>query len=447
MVVSTDKNGMIEYWDNEAPHGHPSGKVSFSMKVSTDLFALLKAKTHALSFTMAAPSGELFAVVGADLVVRVFDFLTGKLLRAYDESTERWVARQESKDDDNDDDPYRLEALDYGRRRAVEQEIAAALRNPEGSAECVAPNAVFDETGKFLIFPTPVGIKIYSIARNKVVRLLGKVENSTRFLGLALYQGSSEGESNNGGSESNGNGGGGGGGPDPTLFCTAYKQQRFYMFTLREPEDPDESNILETGRDVFNEKPREEDSDAAAAQLMSQGGGGCNGGVGASARHARSAVIHTTLGDIFVRLFPNECPKTVENFTVHSREGYYNGVLFHRIVKGFIIQTGDPKGDGTGGESIWGGYFEDEFCRTLKHDRPFTVAMANAGPNTNGSQFYITTVPCPSLDGKHTVFGRVYKGMEVVSAIEDVKTHRKSETPVKEIKIINIDVSSEDPGE
>ncbi len=99
------------------------------------------------------------------------------------------------------------------------------------------------------------------------------------------------------------------------------------------------------------------------------------------------------MGDIHIRLFPQECPKTVENFVRHSKNGYYNNLIFHRVlnifkfqvIKDFMIQTGDPNGDGTGGESIWGGEFEDEFHSTLKHDRPFTVSMANAGPNTNGS--------------------------------------------------------------
>ena len=88
--------------------------------------------------------------------------------------------------------------------------------------------------------------------------------------------------------------------------------------------------------------------------------------------------------------------------SVHSRNGYYNNVIFHRVIKGFMIQTGDPLGDGTGGESIWGGEFEDEIRPNLRVT-PFCVAMANGGPNTNGSQFFITTVACPWLDGKHTV--------------------------------------------
>jgi peptidylprolyl isomerase domain and WD repeat-containing protein 1 len=100
----------------------------------------------------------------------------------------------------------------------------------------------------------------------------------------------------------------------------------------------------------------------------------------------------------------------MENFLGHCQSGYYDNVLFHRVIAGFMIQTGDPLGDGTGGESIWGNEFDDEILSQLRHDRPFTVSMANAGPNTNGSQFFITTVATPWLDGKHTVFGRVVKG-------------------------------------
>lgn len=97
-----------------------------------------------------------------------------------------------------------------------------------------------------------------------------------------------------------------------------------------------------------------------------------------------------------MKLFASECPKTVENFCVHSKNGYYNGHIFHRVIKGFMIQTGDPTGTGTGGTSIWGGDFKDEFVSTLKHDRPYTVSMANAGANTNGSQFFITVLPTVS---------------------------------------------------
>ena len=102
-----------------------------------------------------------------------------------------------------------------------------------------------------------------------------------------------------------------------------------------------------------------------------------------------------------------------------------------------MLQTGDPLGDGTGGVSIWGGEFEDEITRDLRHDRPYTVSMANAGPNTNGSQFFITTVATPWLDGKHTVFGRVTKGSDVVHAIEKSKTD-KQDRPHVDIKMVSI---------
>ena len=128
--------------------------------------------------------------------------------------------------------------------------------------------------------------------------------------------------------------------------------------------------------------------------------------------------MHTTIGDMHLDLFPRECPKTVENFCVHARNGYYNGHIFHRVIRQFMIQTGDPDGIGTGGESIWGGEFEDEFSPKLRHDRPYTVSMANAGPNTNGSQFFLCTAKTQWLDGKHVVFGQVVEGMDVVKKIE-----------------------------
>jgi peptidylprolyl isomerase domain and WD repeat-containing protein 1 len=112
---------------------------------------------------------------------------------------------------------------------------------------------------------------------------------------------------------------------------------------------------------------------------------------------AEKATLHTTSGDITIRLFPTVAPKAVENFVTHAKNGYFNGVIFHRVIKKFMIQTGDPMGDGTGGESIWGKEFEDEISN-LKHEK-YTVSMANAGPNTNGSQFFITTekTVCPIL--------------------------------------------------
>ena len=134
------------------------------------------------------------------------------------------------------------------------------------------------------------------------------------------------------------------------------------------------------------------------------------------------AVIKTNMGTIEIELFADQTPKTVENFVGLSEKGYYNGVIFHRVIKNFMIQGGDPTGTGRGGASFWGGKFEDEIVSDLKHDTPGILSMANAGPNTNGSQFFITLVATPWLDGKHTVFGKVINGMDVVNAIGEVKT-------------------------
>ena len=134
------------------------------------------------------------------------------------------------------------------------------------------------------------------------------------------------------------------------------------------------------------------------------------------------AIIKTNMGTIELELFADKTPKTVENFVGLSEKGYYNGVIFHRVIENFMIQGGDPTGTGRGGESFWGGKFADEIVPSLRHDGPGILSMANAGPNTNGSQFFITLVPTPWLDGKHTVFGKVISGMDVVYAIGKVKT-------------------------
>ena len=124
--------------------------------------------------------------------------------------------------------------------------------------------------------------------------------------------------------------------------------------------------------------------------------------------------IDTSKGTIEAELFAKEVPKTVENFVTLTKKGFYDGIIFHRVIPGFMVQTGDPTGTGRGGP----GYkFEDEFSPSLRHDKAGILSMANSGPNTNGSQFFITDAPTPWLDGKHSVFGRVTKGLEIVSGI------------------------------
>lgn len=119
----------------------------------------------------------------------------------------------------------------------------------------------------------------------------------------------------------------------------------------------------------------------------------------------QSVTLHTDVGDIKIELFCDDCPKTCENFLALCASDYYNGSLFHRNIKGFIVQTGDPTGTGKGGASIWGGKFEDEFKENLKHTDRGMVSMANSGPNTNASQFFISYAAQPQLDLKYTLFG------------------------------------------
>ena len=131
-----------------------------------------------------------------------------------------------------------------------------------------------------------------------------------------------------------------------------------------------------------------------------------------------NAAIETSKGRIVIELYRNEAPKTVENFVKLATQGFYNGLIFHRVIPGFMIQTGDPTGTGRGGP----GYaFEDEFSPTLRHDGPGVVSMANSGPDTNGSQFFITLAATNWLDGKHTIFGRVIEGQAVVEQIAAVE--------------------------
>ncbi len=181
------------------------------------------------------------------------------------------------------------------------------------------------------------------------------------------------------------------------------------------------------------------------------------------------AVIHTSMGDISVRLFSDLVPKTVENFVTHAKDGYYNGIIFHRVINNFMIQGGDPTGTGRGGESIWGTSFKDEFSVDL-HNIRGALSMANAGPNTNGSQFFIVqskdidagllsqmkqlsdSFPenivdayaenggTPWLDFKHSVFGQVFDGMDVVDSIAEVKVDMLDK-PFEDIVIKGIDIS------
>jgi cyclophilin family peptidyl-prolyl cis-trans isomerase len=146
------------------------------------------------------------------------------------------------------------------------------------------------------------------------------------------------------------------------------------------------------------------------------------------------AKFKTSIGDFTIELHAAKTPKTVNNFVFLAREGFYDGVIFHRVIHNFMVQGGDPTGTGRGGP----GYsFEDEFDPDLRHDQPGILSMANAGPNTNGSQFFITHVATPHLDGKHSVFGKVIEGMDVVMQIPE-RDPSNPNAPAVSIETIDI---------
>jgi peptidylprolyl isomerase len=149
----------------------------------------------------------------------------------------------------------------------------------------------------------------------------------------------------------------------------------------------------------------------------------------------KMVILETNQGAIEIRLMPEAAPKACENFATLAQRGYYDGIIFHRVIKNFMIQTGDPTATGRGGSSIWGEPFEDELSPDITFDKPGVVAMANAGANTNGSQFFITTRQTPWLNMRHTIFGEVVLGYDVVQKIENAPTG-PGDRPVEEQKII-----------
>jgi len=146
-------------------------------------------------------------------------------------------------------------------------------------------------------------------------------------------------------------------------------------------------------------------------------------------------VFETNQGNIEIKLYNDIAPKTCENFVGLVKNGYYDGIIFHRVIKDFMIQGGDPTGTGRGGESIWGKPFEDEVSSKVSFDKKGLLAMANAGPNTNGSQFFITTAKTPWLNMKHTIFGEVISGYDVVEKIENTACD-SSDKPLMKQEII-----------
>lgn len=343
-VLSADDNGMIEYWRASGSYDKPDNV--FEFKSATNLFEFKKAKCLPTSLTIS-PDGNQFATFSfPDRKIRIFEFATGKLHRTYDESLKVMEEMQQA-----GTALVKLDNAEFGRRLAVEREL-------DSPALQTKANIIFDESGHFIIFGSYLGIKVLNTYTNKVVKVYGRDENF-RPLNVAIYQGQPQkkgvttvamaASSNPLLQESESR--------DPILVSTGLGKVRFYMFT-------NDEDISKSARDIQNEKPTTLGAKKEEKKKVAETG--------------TAAIIHTTYGDIHIRLFPDAAPKAVENFVTHSKNGYYNNTIFHRVIRKFMIQGGDPLGDGTGGESIWGHHFEDEFSN-LRHDKPYTVSMANAG--------------------------------------------------------------------
>lgn len=304
-VISADENGMIEYWRPEGTHEKPDNV--FQYKSSTNLFEFKKAKSLPSSITIS-PSGSQFATFSfPDRKVRIFDFSTGKLHRTYDESIPTLTEMQQA-----GTALQKLEEVEFGRRLAVERE----LENPALQNKI---NVIFDESGHFILYGSLLGTKVINTVTNRVVKVYGRDE-PFRSLNLALYQGQpqrkgvvtaqmaasanpllQEAEER-----------------DPMLVSTGSGKVRFYIFT-------NDEEISKSTRDIQNEKPK---LLGARQQVEAK-----------AAETGTAAIIHTTYGDIHIRLFPEAAPKAVENFVTHSKKGYYNNTIFHRVIRKFMIQV------------------------------------------------------------------------------------------------------------
>ena len=359
-VLSADASGTLELW-NTTDFASSVSNTSYRSKTETDYYTLLQKKTHAVAL---ACSGTHYCVYGHDHKVRIYQHTNGKIVVRLDERPRLYQETYTQ---------YGMDALEYGKRAATERELLQESSvfnssNSHNSQHTQSLSVSFDPSGKYLLLPTMVGIKVLDWARRKLRRIIGVADASTlRFVTVCLCPGNAvvnrqlqlarTSGSRRAVSESSKDTKPG----DALLVALAYHKRRLYVFSHRDPiheseEQADETTTTAaavTRRDVWNEAPDAEDRWAAlegdTANDPNQLG--------------REAILRTTMGDVHLKLFANQVPRTIENFCGHARNGYYDKVVFHRVIKGFMIQTGDPLGDGTGGESIWGGEFEDEFVR------------------------------------------------------------------------------------
>ena len=423
ICLSTSNLGLIEYWsksantknditnnnyfsldnDNEIVDesinfDFPKHSIKFKFKSQTDLFKLYdKNKKNPIIDLTLSPNNNYFGITDKSRNIYIFHFLTGKIIYTITDNV--FISENDTKESNIEKEIEKYVDIQY------------------------QPNIQFDESEKYLYYPCWEGIKLINLKTKEILKILGKKEK-LRFISICLFQGESlrnksgiitEAKMRN---EDNINADKI---IDPLLIANAYKSNRFYIFSKNEPDNKIKRDMMNENIEELKNKNNLTSKNEKKKDIIDL---------------PEKAVIDTTKGEIFIKLYVNECPKTTKNFITLGKRGYYDGLIFHRVIKNFMIQTGDPKGNGTGGESIYGKPFKDEFNENLKHDE-FMVSMANAGPDTNGSQFFITTVPCHWLDNKHTVFGKVYDGTDVVKVIEDTKVDRHNK-PFEDIKIVTI---------
>ena len=390
-LISTDNFGNIDYIDIKT-YEFPTN-INFKLKMDSDLFKLYdKTKKNSILSLTLSNNNKMFGIFSKNKNYYLYNTLQGKIKKIFNN-------------------------IDLGFN---EKEIEKYLDI------LPSPNIQFDETDNYLFYTNNQGINVIDINNDyKNIYIIGKKED-IKFLNIQLFQGISmknnsgiigKGEENSQGEKI----------IDPILLCIAYKKERFYVFTKNEPNDEEKKK-----RDIQNEIIS---NNKNINKIVNNNNITHNND---DIKNLNNAILETSFGEIHIKLFNELTPKTCENFIKLSQKNYYDNLIFHRVIKNFMIQTGDPLGNGTGGESIFGKYFDDEFNDQLKHEE-FMVSMANCGKNTNGSQFFITTVKCPWLDGKHTIFGKVIKGFDVVKKIENVQVDR-NDRPLKQVKLITIKI-------
>ncbi|ODV77842.1 uncharacterized protein CANTADRAFT_69014 [Suhomyces tanzawaensis NRRL Y-17324] len=366
--LSSDIRGILEYW-SPSTRTLPDG-ISFQYKSETDLFELVKSKSKPSSICFSEDQ-QMFATISyPDNFIRLFNFKTGKLIKKLDESHVSTVKMN----------PSSFDFEKYANSR----------------------NILFDKNDKVLIYPSLQGIKILNLQTNKLLKVIGTIDQDSSFLQFNQLR----------------------------LF-KRLNVEKFSLDMISSNNSIIQSQLIRRPLII---------SSSINSNCLYIFGNKKNSRNSSPKTEYSKVVLHTTLGDIKISLFEKLTPKTVENFVKLCQKKYYNNVIFHRVIENFMIQTGDPLGDGTGGDSIWGGHFKDEFNHLLNHSKPFMVSMANAGPNTNGSQFFITTEPAQFLDNKHTIFGEVIEGFDTVKSIEKVQTD-ESDKPLDQVAILSTSLS------